>query len=743
MEGGDEQRSDDPAVAAAAAAAAPAAPKRAAAPSTSFEGCRPALSQEVLEVVKEMGFESMTPVQAATIPLFLTNKDVCVEAVTGSGKTLAFVVPVIEMILRREVELKRNQIGAIILTPTRELANQIFGVVSKFSEALDEAKPLLLVGGTSVEDCLAAFRKGGASIVVGTPGRVEDMLNNYNVFDSRELEALVLDEADTLLDMGFAGTINSIFALLPKQRRTGLFSATQTRETKALARAGLRNPATVSVAVRSKAAGSVGVAGAPGQKTQATPSSLENFYIVCSPEEKLAQLVGFLQARPDGEKTIVFLSTCASVDFFGKALAQLKAVKELGLRIEGLHGRMVQKRRTAVYQRFLSQDGGLLVCTDVAARGIDIPDVAWIVQFDPPQDPSYFIHRVGRTARAGKKGRSLTLLCPAEDAYIPFLANRKVPLREMKAFSSVSAPELLEEVKGMVKADRDVLEKGTKAFISFIRAYKEHQCSFIFRFNDLELAAVARAFCLLRLPKIAELNNPAVAESFEKDKSVDFTAIKYADKVREKARQKQLVRQGEENKQRAIEDEEEEARRLKEELAGWGKGKNAAAKEEDGRRKRKGRHQKLLEEWDDLANEERLYKKLRNKKLTPEEYDQELRKHSGRNVFGEDADDGDSSDGDASRDDDGGYHQPASRADKWKGATGTPAPKQRTWCAGEAKSGVPTMRRGGVGRGGRGGRGKGGRGRGGRGRGRGRGDGDSGRGKGGGGGGGGSLGLRR
>ncbi|CAM9653497.1 unnamed protein product, partial [Hapterophycus canaliculatus] len=146
-------------------------------------------------------------------------------------------------------------------------------------------------------------------------------------------------------------------------------------------------------------------------------------------------------------------------------------------------------------------------------------------------------------------GRSLTLLCPAEDAYIPFLANRKVPLREMDAFTGVVADELLGEVKAMVKADRDMLEKGTKAFISFIRAYKEHQCSFIFRFNDLALGAVARSFCLLRLPKIAELSDPAVTESFEKEKTIDFTAIKYADKVREKARQKQLIRQDEENKQ--------------------------------------------------------------------------------------------------------------------------------------------------------------------------------------------------
>ncbi|CAM9855457.1 unnamed protein product, partial [Laminaria digitata] len=259
-----------------------------------------------------------------------------------------------------------------------------------------------------------------------------------------------------------------------------------------------------------------------------------------------------------------------------------------------------------VFERFLSQEGGLLVCTDVAARGIDIPDVAWIVQFDPPQDPSYFVHRVGRTARAGKKGRSLTLLCAAEDAYVPFLSNRKVPLKEMDAFEDADVGKLLAEVKNMVKADRDVLEKGTKAFISFVRAYKEHQCSFIFRFNDLDLAAVARSFCLLRLPKIAELSDPTVAESFEKEKTVDFTSIKYADKLREKARQKLLLKQEEENKQRAIEEEEEAQRAAAELAAGGGKEKSAGAKDEDGRRKRKGRHQQLLEEWDDLANEERL-----------------------------------------------------------------------------------------------------------------------------------------
>ncbi|CAM9898290.1 unnamed protein product, partial [Discosporangium mesarthrocarpum] len=515
----------------------------------------------------------------------------------------------------------------------RELANQIFGVVSKFAEQVDEVKALLLVGGTSIKDSITTFKETGARILVGTPGRLLDLLSNYSVFDTRELEALVLDEADRLLDEGFSDALNSIFSLLPKQRRTGLFSATQTRETKDLARAGLRNPATVRVAVRSSA--NLGL-GSDGNSSQATPTSLENYYMVCPQEEKLAQLVAFLVGKR-GEKTIVFFMTCAQVDFFTKVMCKLQAIKEAGIMVEGAHGKMDQTKRDAVFKRFRdSQDGGVLTCTDLGARGLDIPIVEWTVQFDPPKDPSYFVHRVGRAGRGGRKGRSLSLLAPKEDAYIHFLSNRQVPLMEMEPHSGLDAPKLLEEVKDLVKKDRDLLVKGTAAFISFIRAYKLHQCQFIFRFKDLNLGLVARSFALLKLPKMAELSDPRETEQFERERNLDISTIKYTDKFREKARQKKITRQQEENKQA----EEEQAKKLAqgETHAKPPQGAGASNVEDHGKRKRKGRHQQLLEEWDELAKEERLHRKLRRKKITVEEYERECR-GEGRKEDGESEDD--------------------------------------------------------------------------------------------------------
>ncbi|CAN0000141.1 unnamed protein product, partial [Phaeothamnion confervicola] len=244
-------------------------------------------------------------------------------------------------------------------------------------------------------------------------------------------------------------------------------------------------------------------------RIQATPSTLDNWYLFCRPEEKLGLLVRFLQ-RQKACKVIVFLATCASVDFFSKVLGQLSPMRRHGIPVLALHGQLAQKKRVAAYERFLALPAGVLGCTDVAARGVDIPDVHWIVQYDAPTDPAFFVHRVGRTARAGRSGRSLTLLQPEEDAYVEFLALRKVPMHAMddaQACAEIWDP--YPEVKRMVRADRDLLEKGTRAFISFLRDYKEHHCQFIFRFAHLDLGAIARAFALLRLPKMPELRDAA------------------------------------------------------------------------------------------------------------------------------------------------------------------------------------------------------------------------------------------
>jgi len=516
----------------------PAAPKQSV-PQT-FQSLYPPLSEGVLKYVKAQNFTRMTPVQAATIPLFLARKDVAVQAVTGSGKTLAFLIPVIESLSGKK--LKKKQIGALILSPTRELAAQTHRVAEELCSFCGLPEPLLLVGGSSstatrsssrpVTADLSTFQQRGSDIIVGTCGRVEDVLTKYAVMDCSELEWLILDEADVLLNMGFANSLQQILSRLPKMRRTGLFSATTSNSTNSslkewMQRAGMRNPVWIDVAVASKVKSETQKNSDFRQSPQqATPSTLTNYYLVTGLDEKLSRLVAFLRQHKE-EKIIVFFLTCACVDFYGTALQQL--LPDIG--IEMLHGKMVQKRREKVMERFREpvgtgddastrkDIGGALFCTDVAARGLDVSDVHWVVQFDAPQDPAFYVHRVGRSARAGRTGSSLLFLTPKEEAYVDLLGTRKVPLSPLPTTESCCPPEdveaegkdrktgmnmisdgyqerriqsasnpeislddMLPKVRDLVLKDRDVLEKGTKAFTSYIRAYKEHHCAFIFRY---------------------------------------------------------------------------------------------------------------------------------------------------------------------------------------------------------------------------------------------------------------------
>ena len=218
--------------------------------SSLFSSLVPALSPSVIEVLEEHGFTHTTPVQQATIPRLLKHQDVVVQAATGSGKTLAFLVPLFEVIGRREDALRPKQVGAIIVEPTRELALQVHAVAVQLAAALPSLTLALMVGGTDILHSMTEFRENGGHVLIGTPGRLDDLMTRLPEMHLKELDLLVLDEADRLLDMGFEVTLNAILARLPKQRRTGLFSATQTAEVLQLVRAGLRNPVKVEVKVR-------------------------------------------------------------------------------------------------------------------------------------------------------------------------------------------------------------------------------------------------------------------------------------------------------------------------------------------------------------------------------------------------------------------------------------------------------------------------------------------------------------
>ncbi|KAJ4828327.1 DEAD-box ATP-dependent RNA helicase 18 [Turnera subulata] len=500
---------------------------------TRFSDLKPPLSRPVLDALTQAGFHRCTPVQATTIPLLCGYKDVAVDAATGSGKTLAFVVPLVEILRRSSSPPKPHQVMGIIISPTRELSSQIYSVAQPFIATLSNFKSVLLVGGVDVKADLKRIEEEGANLLIGTPGRLFDIMERLDILDFRNLEVLILDEADRLLDMGFQNQITSIISRLPKLRRTGLFSATQTEAVEELSKAGLRNPVRVEVRAETKSTGSTASDQIVPSKT---PSGLHLEYLECEPDRKPSQLVDLL-IKNRSKKIIIYFMTCACVDYWGVVLPRLAVLK--GFSLIPLHGKMKQPAREKALASFTSLSSGILLCTDVAARGLDIPGVDCIVQYDPPQDPNVFIHRVGRTARLGREGSAVVFLFPKEEAYVEFLQIRRVPLQERKCTDD--APDVVPQIRSAAKKDRDVMEKGLRAFVSFVRAYKEHHCSYIFRWKELEIGKLGMGFGLLQLPAMPEVKHHSLStEGFIPVENINLEDIKFKDKSREKQRKRNL-----------------------------------------------------------------------------------------------------------------------------------------------------------------------------------------------------------
>ncbi|KAG7499744.1 ATP-dependent RNA helicase DDX55 [Solea senegalensis] len=561
------------------------------------------LNEGVFQTLEELKFTHMTPVQSACIPLFLTNKDVAAEAVTGSGKTLAFVIPIIELLLKREEKLKKMQVGALVITPTRELALQISEVMGQFIQKFPQFTQILLIGGSNPIEDVEKFKNQGANIVIATPGRLEDMFrrkpDGLDLGSSvRSLDVLVLDEADRLLEMGFDASLNTILGYLPKQRRTGLFSATQTQELEKLVRAGLRNP--VRITVKEK--------GVAATATQKTPSRLSNYYTMCRSEDKFNNLVAFLRQHKH-EKQLVFFSTCACVEYYGRALETL--IKKVTVSL--IHGKMKNKRNK-IFADFRSLKSGILVCTDVMARGIDIPDVNWVLQYDPPSSARAFVHRCGRTARIGNQGNALVFLLPMEESYVNFLSiNQKCPLQKMPPIADVV--DVLPKVKAMSLADRAMFDRSMRAFVSYVQAYAKHECSLIFRIKDLDFASLARGFALLRMPKMPELRRKTFPNFI--GTTVDTETIRYKDKNREKQRQKML-------KER--EEADPQPRRNFVKNKSWSKQKTKKERKRKRSTKRKQDEDSGTDDEDmtELLNDTRLLKKLKKGQISAEDFDKQI-----------------------------------------------------------------------------------------------------------------------
>ncbi|XP_078687440.1 ATP-dependent DNA helicase DDX31-like isoform X2 [Branchiostoma floridae x Branchiostoma belcheri] len=389
-----------------------------------------------------------TSVQKEAIPVLLQGKDALVKSQTGSGKTLAYSIPVVQRLQAKKQKILRSDGPyAIVLVPTRELAIQTHDVIQKLVKPFCWIVPGCIIGGERRKAEKARLRKG-INIIVATPGRLVDHIQNTQSLQLGRVEWLILDEADRLLDMGFEKDIRAILTGLNDKRgstvrQNVLLSATLSEGVERLAGMSLNNPVKITVSK----------ADIPSEKKQTsseedkgetfvTPAELKQHFILVPSKLRLVTLAAFILWKckfVSREKMLVFLATQDSVDFHHLLLNNIlngddDDDAELGgsdITFSRLHGNMTQQERTEVFKQFREARSGVLLCTDVAARGLHLPKVSWIVQYNTPGSATDYIHRAGRTGRIGKQGHTLLFLLPSEVEFVKVLATNNISMDEM------------------------------------------------------------------------------------------------------------------------------------------------------------------------------------------------------------------------------------------------------------------------------------------------------------------------
>lgn len=334
------------------------------------------LEKEILDVLNELGFEKPSEIQEGTIPIALAKRDIIGGSATGSGKTLAFSSSIIQYLK------PNNHVQALILTPTRELAEQVAKSIKIFSKNKN-LKVLAIYGGADINAQIRNISK--TDIVVGTPGRVLDHMQR-GTLKLNEVKFLVLDEVDRMFDMGFHRDVEKIISQCPEKRQTMLFSATISPEIDHLAKKYTKNPLEISV------------------EPYVDSSKLEQIYYDVDGKMKFSLLVHLLK-KENSDLVMIFCSTRRNADIVTENL------NRVGIRTQAIHGGLVQNKRLRVLKEFHEKNIRVLICTDVAARGLDIKCVSHIYNYDLPKTSDEYIHRIGRTARAGEQGKAISILC--------------------------------------------------------------------------------------------------------------------------------------------------------------------------------------------------------------------------------------------------------------------------------------------------------------------------------------------
>ncbi|KAG5495536.1 hypothetical protein GH5_03199 [Leishmania sp. Ghana 2012 LV757] len=512
------------------------------------------LDSVVVDALRRNDFHRMTRIQERSIPYALEGYDLLGQARTGSGKTLAFCVPLLHL-AKDTVEKHPRATAGVVLAPTKELCVQTHAVLSSLCKHIAAVPATaggaqfhvqLITGGTKVVEERRRLTSGMASIIVGTPGRIHDHVLHCKGWDLSRLRLLVLDEADRMLADGFQRDLDVIITRIPKGRQTLLFSATNTKSVRELARLSLsRLPLFVSTAGDAPSAVEIGDGDAPegtagitpsapttapyrvyndpdedGEEVKGEehepkdeadddhynedpageadviPSTLRQFGRIVPSQDRLRALYAFVKQVARRAKAMIFCSTVASATFHYQMMGSVGFHDDVMM----LHGHMKHRQRVQTFEMFIEWKTGVLFCTDVAARGLDIPHVSWILQYDPPLDPTEYIHRIGRTARAGTVGNSLLFLTPEEAPFLRYLANYDIHMEKYPM------PEKLPNIQGklehVLQLDEVVAKSAVTAFRAHVGAYQSHILKETFNVHRLDLEALAKAFALTAVPHV-------------------------------------------------------------------------------------------------------------------------------------------------------------------------------------------------------------------------------------------------
>lgn len=388
---------------------------------TTFEDFH--LDHKIITALKDMGFEEPSPIQKAAIPLALEGNDIIGQAQTGTGKTAAFGIPIIQ-----NLNEKDRKIQALVMSPTRELCIQVAEEISKIGRT-KRVRVLPVYGGQPIERQIRSLKRG-VQVVIGTPGRLLDHIRRGTI-DLEYIKFLVLDEADEMLDMGFVDDMENIIKNVPAERQTMLFSATMPRPILSISKKYMRTPKMVAI-----------------HKEVVTAPTIDQYYY--ETRDKVDGLCRILDTTDDC-KMIIFCRTKKGVDELVIALATR------GYEAEGLHGDLSQNQRDRVMKKFRSGQVDILVATDVAARGLDIDNITHVVNFDVPQDPESYVHRIGRTGRAGNTGVALTFITPRE-------------FRQLKLIERTIKTKI---IRGTLPTDASVLERQREQIVSKMQSILE------------------------------------------------------------------------------------------------------------------------------------------------------------------------------------------------------------------------------------------------------------------------------